>query len=177
MLFRLNLFNHEIAVHAATRPMRKTLVQAYTNRCHDGRYVLCLDYDRQPCEWIMQELKRLQQDFALGDFWIFESSKESYHAVCLDKLFYREMLEIMRCTTIDEKYITVPVRFGKRIWSLRYSDKNGSSIRFVGRLRSTTTRQQSLAHALFLEKIFQIPSTWQENADQETKICLSTYKT
>jgi len=177
MLFRLRLFNREIAINAATRPMRKTLVQAYTNRCHDGRYVLCLDYDRQPCEWIIEELRRLQLDFQLSDFWLFESSPESYHAVCLDKLFYRELIDIMRCTTIDERYTTVPTKYGKKVWSLRYSQKNGSSIRFVGRLRSNSTREQSLAHSILLQKLYNIPMTEGIVTDNQIKMCLSTYKT
>ena len=81
MILRFNLLGKRIGFSFDIRNTKKEWVTGYTNRCKDGMYCICLDYDNVELEWIYPELERLQQDFNLGTFYIFRSSDSSYHAV------------------------------------------------------------------------------------------------
>jgi len=139
---------------------RKELVQGYTNRCRDGKYIVTLDYDNYNFEWIIDELKCLQADYMLGTFYMFESSPDCYHAVCLTKVSLNELVTIMRSTSIDTRYIDVPLRWGKKLWTLRLIGKR-HPITFkrsiVNPVPYMFHREESQAHSSLLEEWFRIP--------------------
>ena len=175
MELKINLFNREfIARILAARTKKfyevgylkcifeirrknKKYVQGYTNRCQDGKYVIFLDYDRIDPEWLVEEIKALQDEFELSDFYVFESSKNSYHAVCIDKMPLNEFVHIARNTSIDRDFIDVPMMYGKRVWTLRVTNKNDVPVRFMGKIPSAyITRYQSSAHAQKLNDFFDL---------------------
>ena len=58
----------------------------YTSRCKDGKHVIMLDYDGLSLNEVIDEIKFLQKQFRLSNFFIWECDRnDSYHAVCLDK--------------------------------------------------------------------------------------------
>ena len=156
---------------------KEEVVQGYCNRCYDGKYIIFLDYDNLELSWIKPEIKRLQEDFKLSDFYLFRSSEKGVHAVCMDKVSLPKLVRILKNTSIDEKYIQVPLNFGKKIWTLRLSDKGGRSVEYLGSIMSDNYhKEKSLAHIKVLGKIFKGIEFDITNNDGEERLIFSTYK-
>lgn len=173
---RFNIRNHQIAASFGIRKRKKERVFGYTNRCKDGKYIITLDYDNIPLNWLIGEISRLQEDYELSTFYIFKSSQDNYHAVCFDKLLYAELISVMRASTIDQSYINVPMKFGKKIWTLRATQKEDQGKpRFWGRVISPYDgREKSTAHINMVEKFFLMKAN-RRSEDREDRIILSTY--
>jgi len=138
------------------RKKNKHYVVGYTNRCDDGKYVLFLDYDNIELSWLLTELNHLIRKYSLGDIYVFESSPRSFHVICLDKFRREEFLRIAKDTSVDERYIYVPLKYGKGVWTLRLTEKDSKDIKFVKMLKGNGMRQQSYAHAKILNKLFNL---------------------
>ena len=156
MNFKINLFGKRIMFDFNIRNNRTEYVEGYTNRCNDGKYIVMLDYDRLNIDWVVPELQRLQEDFALSDFYIFKSSESSYHAVCFDKLLLDDYVTILQNSSVDRNYLKVPLMYGQKIWTLRISDKDDVKIKYLFRVlsKSKHMRSKSKAHIEFLEGLF-----------------------
>lgn len=115
--------------------------------CKDGKHILFLDYDTFRWDWLIDELKFLQNKYKLSDFYIFESSAGSYHAVCFDKLPNYELHLILRETNVDESfYNAVHFDYGSRVLRLFPKGKKAPP-RFVKCLESRyNRREKSLDH-------------------------------
>lgn len=133
----------------AVRNVRKFNVEGYTNRCSDGYYIVTLDYDNLEPSWIIPELKRLQEDWKLGDFLLMKSNK-GYHAVCLDKVTLKEFTSIAMSSSMDQYHFSVPLLYGKRIWTLRYSEKGGKKPYLHTVVDNRSPRKKSKAHVELL---------------------------
>lgn len=127
----------------------ETPAYGVTNRCQDGKFVLFLDYDNIPYEWMREELLDLQLIYRLSTIYIFETDK-GFHAMCLDKFTLPYLLKIMENTSIDPKYKDIPLKYGKRLWTLRLSEKK-KPIRLINILENNCIRSQSSSHAKLLE--------------------------
>jgi len=139
------------------RRTNKKYVTGYCNRCQDGKYIVFMDYDRIAFEWLTQELQVLQDAFKLGDFYIFESSSGCYHVVCLDRLSFFDYVTLLRNSSVDRDYIDVPLKYGKKVWTLRFTEKNNAPVRFAGMIQSKyKAREQSLAHAKVLNSLYNL---------------------
>lgn len=150
-------------------------VYGYTNRCIDGKYIITLDYDGLELEWIIQELKALQEMFELGIFYIFQSNK-GYHAVCFDKVNLNEYLKIVHNTSVDSDYINVPLRYGQKLWTLRITPKNEKEIKYVDCLFSKYHKnEKSLAHKNLLRHYFNNIFS-DVGFDNNTKLIMSKYR-
>lgn len=125
------------------------------NNCSDGSRLLFMDYDHHVFSHVLSELSELQDRFGLSEFYIFRSSQRpnSYHAMCLDKLSYREFLDVMMLTSCDDYYKVMPIENDKHSWVLRILNKEGSQApRLVHVLKSKFHyRVKSQAHWLFLK--------------------------
>lgn len=174
MKLQLPIINREIAIKIGIRKLRKNHVEGYSNATEDNRYIVFLDYDNLPLDRIIREAQRLQTDFNLGTFYIFQSSKDSFHAVCLDKLHYAHLLTVMRNATIDQNYIDVPRRWGQKIWTLRLTPKDKIGVCHVMTVPGSTIREQSSAHTTILNNLFNLHIKL-EQPDQKEKIQLARY--
>lgn len=121
-----------------------------TNRCKDGKYILFLDYDNIPLDWIIDELKYIQIYYKLSSIYIF-STDHGFHAICFDKLPLYKVVDIMRSTSIDPNYANIPLKFGRKLWTLRLSKKE-DPIKIVAVIESNSRREKSYAHSLFIAK-------------------------
>jgi len=154
MNFNFTLFNKRIGLSAYARDVRHKYVSGYCNRTIDGLYIITLDYDDMDLDTVQGELNRLQEDHALGDFYIFKSGG-GYHGVCLDKVNFKELLLIMENSSIDINYMKVPLYSGKKLWVLRLTDKDNKSIEYVCKIPSSyESNVQSTAHANLLNTAF-----------------------
>ena len=119
--------------------------------------MIFLDYDNIEFSWLVEELIVLQELHDIGNFYVFESSDNSYHAVCIDKVPLHEYVKILRSSSVDPNYVNVPLYHGKKIWTLRLTDKE-KPIRFVGVIKSDkfSLFEQSSAHANILNNLFDL---------------------
>lgn len=177
MKLNMSLWNWDLRGELVFRRKRNNeIITGYTNRCIDGKYIICLDYDRIKLNWVIHELQFLQETFKLSDFHIFSGSEDCYHAVCLDKVSLEELVTIMRNTSIDFNYIRVPLYWGQKVWALRLSDKENKSIKYLKCLISEyiSFREQSNAHKLLLELHFKI-KVFVNNEDDYNKLVMCRY--
>lgn len=154
MLIKVKIFNVRFGI--SLYKDGKEEVMGYTNRCADGRYIICLDYDGMDYEWIVQELSYMIKDYKLGDFYIFNSSIGSYHAVCCSKVPLSLLKEIMYNASIDIRQLTVPLNMGKKLITLRITEKNKkkeSKIKLLTTIKGMSVLKESYEHKELLFKL------------------------
>ena len=130
-------------------------IAGITNRCVGGRYVIFLDYDDVPGEWVEEELSFLQQAHNIGDFHLFRT-KNGFHAICTDKLSLRSLLDVLRDSSTDDAYLYVSLRRARKVWTLRLTEKEGETPSYVKTIRGLLWRTQSAPHNHILRKIYNI---------------------
>ena len=147
--------------------------------CHlitwDGYYIVGIDYDKFRIDFLKVELKKLQKDFGLSDFWIVETSKEKYHAICFDKvpvLTYRKILDNTHADFIfstkinffgEPKVLRLPIQQDKKIKIYRVkSDWNN-------------WREQSTAHKNLYSRFKIIPFVKTAHDDNNNQVSLVFY--
>tara|TARA_Y100000310_G_C20612852_1_gene778937 strand:- start:586 stop:1068 length:483 start_codon:yes stop_codon:yes gene_type:complete len=152
-------------------------VKGITSRTEDNQHILLMDYD-DPFElkWIESEIIFLQKTFNLGDFYIFRSNK-GHHVICLDKVLYSDMLNILRHTSMDINHLFIPNKMGAKLMTLRVTEKeDGQKPQYLGIVHSINTgREKSKVHATFLKNIYDInlPMT---NMDESRTMIGAKYK-
>jgi len=176
---KINLFGRSVRCVILTSKQKTQDIYGYTNRTEDAYYLPFLDYDGVPLDFIIKELGRLQFDFRLSTFFVFKSSPNNYHAVCLDKLTYKELIDVMHDSSVDSAYYSIGRRYGDKIWTLRLSDKGEYKIRLYCILNHKPKRMRSKAHAELLKKFFGISMLTLELGvmfDDSTDVVLAKYK-
>ncbi len=145
-----------------------------TNRCKNGQYVLFLDYDNVPLQWIIEELSYIQKTFRMGDLHIFKTSK-GYHVVNTEKRSFNIIVDMMKSTSCDVNYINVPLRYGKRVWTLRVSDKKGKAkTRYIHTIKGVNRRETSTPHNMLLKRLYGV-KTSERRGDGKKHFYKSTY--
>jgi len=152
------------------------------NKCQDGMHVIFLDYDTSLYnEQLIPELKSLQKNYKLSDFYIFKSSQKegSYHAICLDKLTAREWMNLLEDSSVDKNYKLAPLIINTKSWVLRFTTKGDSKIPVHIRtlISPYQEREKSRPHALFLHYYYGISIKGLKNLDKNTIISLVRYST
>ncbi len=150
-----------------------------SNRTQEGYYIPFIDYDGLDYDWVYRELRRLQLDFCLSEFYIFQSSKRSYHAVCFDKLTMAEYLNILTHSSCDPNFRNVPLKYGKKQWNLRLSAKEDKPPKAVGRVSpmNDLIYRKSLSHLTFFSKKYpDIHFNDSKNDHKQQNIYICEYK-
>ena len=178
MILNLKFLNRQIGFKLISRKNKQREVIGYTNRCADGKYIITLDYDDMPYDFVYNEIVRLQEDFQLGDFYIIKSSKESFHAVCLDKLPYMDFLDILMSTSVDYNYMRIPIQSGKKLWVLRLTKKDIQPEVMEVVKSSYNYNEKSFAHLNLLHKVLNIEVPQEiKGFDLKKEIVLARYRT
>lgn len=156
MKANFELFGFEFGLMLGARRKMKQQIAGVTNRTKDGFYVLFLDYDGIPLDWVEDEVAAIGAENRLGDVYIFESGKDHYHVVGFDKLTREEYERILHRSSCDPQYKRVPFAWGRRVATLRATPKNGRDIKFVQHGRAPEGeanffREKSRAHKIFFE--------------------------
>lgn len=176
---RFHAFRKEWLFYFRVQPKREVLHYGVGNRCHDGRYVLFLDYDHTPLSWIREEITLLQEYYNVGPCYLFKT-KHGIHVISLEKFHLRELISIMGATSIDQNYLTVPLMGGAKIWILRQSEKKGETITYLGKQHADTIlpREHSRAHAEYLGRFCGVPKRDlpRENLDNGKDLILGYYR-
>jgi len=165
--FKVNLYNTP-----------KTWVLGYSSRTQNGKYVLFHDYDNLSFVDVVNELKFLQKQFKLSDYFIFKLDREnSFHAVCLDTFSLRDAYEIQKTTSCDLSFIHAVKNLDSKEWVLRLGEKDKRSPpKWKCTLKHEGKRIKSTAHAKLLRKL-DVPVSFKGNWDNYTKLGLVKYNT
>jgi hypothetical protein len=118
-------------------------------------HVIFLDFDNVVDERLQEELRFLQDEFEIGNFYVLETRNEGRHALCLDALRFKDVLEIVRFSSCDLMFKRAPRINEYRCWVLRYAKKgNRDEPRYLYTVESPYEGQnlQSRGHAKYLEK-------------------------
>lgn len=174
MTKHFRIFGYDIHIGLLIRKARIEQVYGYTNRTIDGHYILTVDYDGQQMDWIVTELEIIQKRHNLGDIHLFRSGKKGIHAVCTDKLTLREFRKILNETSGDYQYKKVPFKYGKKVWTLRLSEKKGYKPTYSLTLSGKSKRVQSSAHNTLLAKIFKLDIR-EQHGDKENMLIGAEY--
>ena len=118
-------------------------------------HVTFLDYDNIVDERLIEELRFLQEEFEIGNFYVLETRNEGRHAVCVDALQFKDILEIVRFSSCDLMFKKAPRINEYRCWILRYAKKgNRDEPKYLYTVESPYEGQnlQSRCHAKYLLK-------------------------
>lgn len=117
--------------------------------CNDGKHVLFLDFDKKKLSSVIKICRGLQDEHLLGDFHVFRSSRNNYHAICLTKLSFGQCADIQLKLGM-KKYVMFAALRG--FWVLRVSPKK-EIIRLCVTIPGSRTLI-SKAHLEFLENLY-----------------------
>jgi hypothetical protein len=142
-------------------------------------HVTFLDYDDIVDERLKEELMFLQEEFEIGNFYVLETRTKGRHAICLDALRFKDVLEIVRFSNCDLMFKRGPVMNEFRTWVLRDSkkgDRDAPKYLYTVQSKFEGQNLQSTGHANFLRINFGIKVDLQNPYGPE-KIEIQSYKT
>ena len=116
-------------------------------------HVVFLDYDNIDDERLTEELVFLQNEFKLGNFYVLQTRNEGRHAVCIDALRFKDVLEIVRFSSCDLMFKRAPRINEFRCWVLRFAKKgNRDEPKYLYTVESPYEGKnlQSLGHGKYL---------------------------
>jgi hypothetical protein len=106
-------------------------------------------------ERLIDELQYLQNRYQLGNFHVFDTENGGRHAVCIDALRLRDVIEIVDFSNCDLAFKKAPRINEYRCWNLRcYPKGNRPPTKYLYTLKSEYEglNPQSRPHAKYLEK-------------------------
>jgi len=149
---RLFNLNTELQIY---RTYNTTQSFGITNNTPSGHRLIFCDYDEHLLEFIIPEIHHIQKKYHLSSFFIFKSGTKinGFHAICLDKLRYKEFLQIINETSADEYYRKMPIKLDQNRWILRTIRKGNSPAPKLIKIITSpyNDRTKSLAHYLYLK--------------------------
>lgn len=118
-------------------------------------HVIFLDFDNVVDKRLIEELRFLQEEFEIGNFYVFETSDKGRHAVCIDALRFKDVLEIVRFSSCDLMF-KMAARINEfRCWVLRIAKKgnrDAPKFRYTVASPYEGKKLQSRSHAKYLLK-------------------------
>ena len=118
-------------------------------------HITFLDFDNIDDERLKEELVFLQNEFELGNFYVLQTRNDGRHAVCIDALRFKDILEIVRFSSCDLMFKKAPRINEFRCWILRYAKKgNRDAPKYLYTVESPYEGKnlQSRGHAKYLLK-------------------------
>jgi hypothetical protein len=122
---------------------------------HTSLHCIFLDYDNTLDVRLKEELQFLQEEFQIGNFYVFETRFNGRHAVCIDALRLRDVKEIVDFSNCDKAFKKSPAINEYTVWVLRHGKKGErGEPQFIYKIESPFEGQnpQSLAHANYLSQ-------------------------
>lgn len=190
-MFEIPIIKHSVGIVATTRkgfsfkllivktPNAKTL--GMTSYCKNGHHVLFFDFDGNNLNEVVFQLRILQAEYGLSQFYLFENDTEnSFHAVCLDKLPLSEAIEIIHQTTADASFKYAPLRYAMKKWVLRVDSKGErEKPKYLFQLvpLDTGERNKSNPHRMFLNLNYKMKIKKDRLFDNENKMDFFKYYT
>lgn len=177
IIFNFKLFNKEFDFSARIQPLRDIPVYGYTNLCKEGKYIPFFDFDGWELQWVEWSIKYLQDTYRLSSAYIFQSSVNGYHAAIFDKLHIAKLIEILKASGTDHNFIFCPINFGKKLWVLRLTEKEGQRPKYIKTIKSDNCfYEKSLPHVTLLENLYPNMEIDKSHCDNEQTLISASYK-
>jgi len=178
MKFSTRIGNWRIGLILKPFFFRTLFVNGFTSDVFTGKgeHIILWDFDAGvTLGQSMKSLAFIKKRKKLGQIHVFQSgNRESYRAICLDKLPLKEMVRtIAETPLVDIAFLKWTMI--RRSATIRYSPKYNEKIKYVGRLSGESTREKSLTHAGVLKALYGIPIP--EFCDKGARIRLVHYET
>lgn len=142
----------------------------------DEKHILMLDYDNIEYHNMIDELRKMQDKYKLGDFLIFKSTN-GCNAICLDKFNIDELTNILKgFELVDEKYIEIGLKRGY------FVTRMGVDKRPVQIIFGNDEHEKSNAHKIFLNSVLfnfqygQLSFSMKDNFDNFTHYNIVAYQ-
>lgn len=168
--------NTEILLFSASNRAKTIGVK---NVCQDSRRVIFLDYDDHLLEFLEDEIKYLQERFYLSDFYIFKSGSKhnGFHAICIDKVSFKENMRIVDETSCDSHYKAMSIRGDHHTCVLRILKKGATPApTLIKKIKSDySVRKKSRAHYNFLRLHYGIKDK-PRNLDKSKRLYIIGYE-
>jgi hypothetical protein len=167
--------------------LKPQILKGYTSYCEDNRHVILIDYDSVPRWLVLQDYKMIQEEYNLPPGYLFKTREKiengdligSYHVVCLQKFYPKQVYEILSKTHADTSFMSMPIRKPHRNWVLRISTKKGKQrpkfIKVIGDMINLD-KEISKPHLIFLNKIYKLPKIEFTNIDKNSKCFFQNYE-
>jgi hypothetical protein len=144
-----------------------------------NRHVLLIDYDMVFEDVLKEEIPCLQEEFKLGNVYVLQAGKDSFHCYCLEHFTLYENLKILQRCSCDFAFVVAPRYDKMRSWVLRYTGKgerDAPKYAFTIPSKYEGIRKQSTAHANALRGNFGVPIELL-NPDGNTELWTESYLT
>jgi len=173
---KLNLFFKVVAWYKDSARTR-----GYSSRViPTSLHVIFLDYDNITDERLIEELKFLQDEFEIGNFYVLATHEYGRHAICIDALTLKEVKEIVDFSNCDLAFKKAPMINEFRTWILRCEKKGDRSPpKYLYTVESPYEGRnpQSIGHKRFLEIMFGVKIPKLKNPIGEEAIEIQEYNT
>ena len=138
---QINLFDTwQLRIYISRLEQRTGICSLQHNR--DNEHCLLWDFDDAELGSIMMELQILQRKYKLPVIYVFESSKDKYHAYSFTSRTLRETIHILTDTpSIDMHYLRMGIVRG--YFTLRISPRKGKDIIFNSEIKSSYPDEMS----------------------------------
>lgn len=168
MRLKLKLGNHLIRFRTDKLIPNTIGIQS---RCPNKMHVLFLDFDHTTLDTIITKCKSIQETYQLGNFYIFKSSKNNFHAMCIDIITFGEAAQIQDEMSMH-KYINFSIKRG--YWVLRISKKGTKDEpKLITIVENNSFNIKSYAHWKYLNIIHKVPSV--ENLSNNNRLFYDNY--
>jgi hypothetical protein len=163
------------------------ILKGVSSYCSDGKHVIFIDYDEVPLWLVEQDFAHLQETYHLPPSYLFTTGQRkehnevfgNYHIICIAKFYPAEVYGILSKTHCDVNFMSMPLRNKYRNWILRTSNKltkgRPKFLRIIGE-NKYLEKETSLAHLMFLRKIYNLPSIEFKYLDKSKQIFTQIYE-
>lgn len=151
-----------------------------SNRTKDNKRIFYIDYDNLKKSYVKEELVLLQEQYDLGNVYIFESSKKGFHAISFSKFSLKEFVDILENSSCDYAFKNMPhyLKFTK-YWVLRnFSKGKKTRPKFKYCIKGKTDKQESNAHFKYFKILYpKVKFKPLTNSDDLEEITIIDYPT
>jgi hypothetical protein len=146
--------------------------------CTTGKHVFFLDLDMVNPRWLDSRIRHIQKKFSMGDIYLIQSSKSSYHLVELVPRTFGEVIDIQRAFDVQATKKFQIFSIVRGYWVLRCTEKVGKE---PPKLMHVYAGDRSKAickdHAKYIEFHFGYTIAWHEFKGERHKLKYDRFPT
>ncbi|CAK0756528.1 conserved hypothetical protein [Azospirillaceae bacterium] len=183
--YKINKGKGFFSISIFKKPKEVSGVASY---CEDGKHCIFLDYDNIAKWLVLEDYKRIQEQFNLPPGYLFTTKNKiedgeeigNYHLICLKKFYSNEIFKIISMTHADVNYASMPLRNKYKNWILRISNKgkrDRPKFLFIIGEKINLNCEVSMPHLKFLKEAYNLPDLGYSNIDKCRKIFIQKYET
>lgn len=169
------------------QPNKKFLCFGIWSRCiGEEKFAIFADFDAVDKDKIVKKTHDIIKKYKTNDFFLIENTKKEghFHLYCPTKVDYQEYLKILNefiKIGMDKNFMVPLVKWLIPTTVLRFYSKGKGKLRYASWIpcepSQRNARQMSLAHLLFLNKIYGVDISDYTNHDGKTRATCDIYFT